>query len=60
MGPAAGTEVAGTLLAKSTDSAAWIMTMERTALVSAIMADSAAIGSGIRRTGQSTVNGTTK
>ncbi len=59
-GPAAGTDVARTLLANCTDSAAGIMTMEGTALVSGIMAGSAAIGSGITRTGQSAVNGTTK
>jgi len=39
---------------------AGIMTMEGTGLVSTIMTVGAAIGSGITRTGQSTVNGTTK
>ena len=57
---AAGTEVAGTLLSNSTDSAAWILTVEGTTLVSLIMAEYAAIGSIITRTGQSTVNMTTK
>ena len=57
-GMAAGTEVAGMLLAKSTDPAAGIMAMESTALVSSIMTVSAAIGSIITRTGQSTMNGT--
>ena len=56
MSTATGTEVAGTLLAKSTDSTAGIGTMESTALVSTIMAESAAIGSRITRTGQSAVN----
>ena len=37
-----------------------IMTMESTALVSTIMTVRAAIGSGITRTGQSTVNWTSK
>ncbi len=39
---------------------AMMMTGERTALVSSIMADSAAIGSCITRTGQSAVNMTAK
>ena len=39
---------------------AGIMTMEGTTLVSTIMTDCAAIGSGITRTGQSTLNGTSK
>ena len=50
-----GTEVARTLLAKSTDSAAGIMTMKSTTLVSSIMAYGAAIGSIIGRTGQSAI-----
>ena len=53
---ATGTEVAETLLANSTDSAAMILTMEGTAFVSAIMAQTAAIGSVITRTGQSAVH----
>ena len=36
-GTAVGTEVAGTLMANGTDSAAWIMTMDGTTLVSSIM-----------------------
>ena len=57
---AGGTEVAGMLMENSMDSAAGIMTVEGTTLVSTIMADSAAIGSGIDRTGQSTMNRTAK
>ena len=60
MRTATGTEVAGVLVAKSRDLAAGIVTMERTGLVSSIMAECAAIGSGITRTGQSTVNMTSK
>ncbi len=59
-GRATGTDVARTLLANGTDSAAGIMTMECTTLVSSIMADGAAIGSGITRTGQSAVKVTPK
>ena len=55
-----GTEVAGMLVANGMDLAAVIMTMEGTTLVSSIMADSAAIGSIITRTGQSTLNRTCK
>ena len=59
MSTASGTEVAMTLIAKSMDFPAGIMTMESTKLVSTIMADGAAIGSIMTRTGQSALKGTT-
>ena len=49
-----------TLMANGMDFPALIMTVEGTALVSTIMTVSAAIGSGITRTGQSTVKMTAK
>ena len=59
MGPA-GTDVGRMVMAVGMDSIAWIGRLDATTLVSTIMAFSAAIGSGITRTGQSTMNGTTK
>ena len=57
MGNPSGTEVAETMLANNTDSAAGILTMEKvTGLVSSFMAETAAIGSAIARTGQSSAN----
>ena len=56
----AGTEVGRMVVAIGMDSIAGIGRMESTRLVRWIMAVTAAIGSGIRRTGQSAVNGTTK
>ena len=56
MGTSAGTEVALMMVANGMVFVALIVSMEGTSLVSAIMADSAAIGSIITRTGQSTVN----
>ena len=57
---ASGTEVAGTLLAKSKDSAALILTMETnvegTTLVSSIMVKEPAFGQIIARMGQSALN----
>ena len=55
-----GTEVGRMVMAVGMDSVAWIGRMESTALVSTIITVCAAIGSGITRTGQSSVNGTTK
>ena len=48
------------VMAVCMDSIAGIGRMESTTLVSSIMAVTAAIGSGITRTGQSRVNGTSK
>ena len=59
MGPA-GTEVGRMVMAVRMDSVAGIGRMESTTLVRSIMAETAAIGSGITRTGQSSLNGTTK
>ena len=56
----AGTEVGRMVVAIGMDSIALIGRMERTGLVRWIMAVSAAIGSGITRTGQSAVNMTPK
>ena len=56
----AGTEVALMMMANSMVFFALIGTVEGTRLVSTIMSVRAAIGSGITRTGQSSVNGTTK
>ncbi len=57
---AAGTEVGRMVVAVCMDSVALIGRMEGTALVSSIMTVPAAIGSCITRTGQSTVNMTSK
>ena len=55
-----GTEVGRMVMAVSMDSVAWIGRMESTTFVRTIMAVSAAIGSCITRTGQSSMNGTSK
>ena len=60
MGTATGTEVAMMMVANGMVFVAMILTMEGTGLVSTIMTDGAAIGSIITRTGQSSMNGTTK
>ena len=59
MGPA-GTEVGRMVMAVGMDSVARIMRMESTGFVRGIMAVTAAMGSCITRTGQSSVNMTTK
>ena len=59
MGPG-GTEVGRMVMAVSMDSFAGMGRMESTTLVRRIMAVTAAIGSCITRTGQSSVKGTTK
>ena len=59
MGPA-GTEVGRMVMAVRMDSIAWIGRMECTALLSTMMAESAAMGSIITRTGQSRMKGATK
>ena len=59
-GTASGTEVALMMMANRMVFVAGIMTMEGTALVSTIITVGAAIGSRITRTGQSTMNVTTK
>ena len=59
-GPATGTEVALMMMANRMVFVAGMMTMDGTSLVSTIITVSAAIGSCITTTGQSTVNMTTK
>ena len=59
-GTAGGTEVALMMMAKRMVFVAGMMPVDCTRLVSTIMTYSAAIGSGITRTGQSAMNGTSK